>query len=44
MFLPHPVQKEFKARKIKAPVGCQLIKTPERTSKLIYLFKDSLFL
>lgn len=41
-FSHHPIQIDFKARKIKAPVGYQLIKAPGKSAKVfISLFKDS---
>lgn len=43
IFLPHPIQKDFKARKIKAPVGYQLIKAPGKPSKCLHFLIQGLF-
>lgn len=38
IFLPHPIQKDFKARKVKAPVRCPQIKARGKTNKCLHHF------
>lgn len=42
-FSHHSIQIDFKARKIKAPVGYQLIKAPGKTSKCLHFLIQGLF-
>jgi hypothetical protein len=43
-FLPHLIQKYFKARKIKASVRCQLIKAPGKISNCLNFLFQGFFL